>query len=224
MSPSCLRFYGRHHGKKISPSRQALMTTLLPQIQFKDMDSIPSGVPVYLEIGFGGGEHLFAVAQAHPEAFFVGAEPFVNGVASLLDLLHQNPEVRNICIYPDDVRKLFEVFPDRLFDGIFLLYPDPWPKVRHEKRRFLVPDQQRSLARLLKPDGWLQVATDVEAYALWAQEVMDQTGLWRQTLEDIHCPPQGWVTTRYEQKGLKAGRVPTYLLYKLAVQALPQGQ
>lgn len=213
MSIPVLRFYGRHHGKKISTSRQGLMKTFLPQVLFSAGDCLPVDRPVYLEIGFGGGEHLLAMAQQHPEAFFIGAEPFVNGVASLVDLLAHNPQVNNVRIYPDDVRKLFEFFPAQSFDGVFLLYPDPWPKVRHEKRRFLVPNQQQALARILKPKGWVQVATDAEAYALWAQEVMEQTGLWQQTLTDIHCPPKDWVTTRYEQKGLKAGRVPTYLLY-----------
>ena len=213
MAGPVLRFYGRHHGKRLSAARQALMQTFLPRVRFSDVASLPKGVPLYLEIGFGGGEHLFAMAQRHPEAFFVGAEPFVNGVASLVDMLHQNPQVQNVRIYPDDIRQVFDALPDGIFDGIFLLYPDPWPKVRHEKRRFLVPSQQQQLARLLKPDGWLQVATDAADYALWAQQVMQETGLWRQTQTDIHCPPADWVTTRYEQKGLKAGRMPSYFLY-----------
>lgn len=213
MTASIIRFYGRHHGKKLSSSRQELMKTFLPQVQFYPEVSLPKDKPLYLEIGFGGGEHLFAMAQRHPEAFFIGAEPFVNGVASLVDVLYHNPDVRNVRIYPDDVRKLFEALPDGLFDGIFLLYPDPWPKIRHEKRRFLVPEQQKELARLLKADGWLQVATDAADYAEWAQQVMKETGLWQQTFADIHCPPKEWITTRYEQKGLKAGRVPTYLRY-----------
>ena len=213
MTTEFLRFYGRHHGKRISAFRQDLMKTLLPQILFSGAESLPTDRPVFLEIGFGGGEHLLGIAQQHPDALFIGAEPFVNGVASLLDLLYHNPQVKNVRIFPDDVRKLFEIFPNGIFDGIFLLYPDPWPKVRHEKRRFLVPAQQKELARLLKKDGWLQVATDEAGYALWAQEIMRATGLWRQTLTDVHCPPPEWVTTRYEQKGLKAGRVPTYLLY-----------
>ncbi len=232
------RFYGRRKGKKLKSSRLTLMDTLLPRIQvaFPENSQVIS-VPdlfdepkehYWLEVGFGGGEHLAGQALVHPEVGFIGAEPFVNGVASLLAHLNgcdmgtvqKTPNlldpkrVDNVRIFPDDIRLLFPNFPDESFDKIFVLYPDPWPKARHEDRRFLTQTNLKELHRLLKPKGQLRVATDVSGYASWALEQIECSDLFTSVKDDIYTPPAGWISTRYEQKGIKAGRKPVYFIYE----------
>ena len=231
------RFYGRRHGKRLKSSRLFLMENLLPKVAIAepedktkpiDMAALFGFKPtqVWLEVGFGGGEHLAAQALKHKDVAFIGAEPFLNGVASLL--VHLNTDTNlvdetrlinparadNVRIYPDDIRHLFPVFVDETFERIFVLYPDPWPKARHEDRRFIGQKNLPEIARLLTKTGELRIATDVEQYATWAQEQVEQSGLFTRINEDIRKPFDDWVTTRYEQKGLKAGRTPTYLIYR----------
>ena len=231
------RFYGRRHGKRLKSSRLFLMENLLPKIAIAEPEDKTKPIDfaamfgfkpaqVWLEVGFGGGEHLAAQALKHKDVGFIGAEPFLNGVASLLvhlntdtnvvDQTHLINPVRadNVRIYPDDIRHLFPVFEDESFERIFVLYPDPWPKARHEDRRFIGQKNLPEIARLLTKTGELRIATDVEQYATWAQEQVELSGLFTRINEDIRKPFEDWVTTRYEQKGLKAGRTPTYLIYR----------
>lgn len=228
------RFYGRRHGKKLKGTRIFLMEQLLPRLEIKDPDGpidLKTLYPftpkaLWLEVGFGGGEHLAQMAKEHKDIGFIGAEPFVNGVASLLAHLNGSwgraaNETRlleegrsdNVRIYADDVRKLFPFFTDESFERIFVLYPDPWPKARHEDRRFLGPKNLKEIARLLISGGELCVATDVASYAVWTIQQAESSDLFIQTNEDIYQSPPDWVSTRYEQKGLKAGRRPVYLTY-----------
>lgn len=228
------RFFGRRHGKKIKGTRLYLMEHLLPKVAL-DVPSVPFEMQtlfgikpkeIWLEVGFGGGEHLAGQAQKHPDVGFIGAEPFLNGVASLLAHLNGTwgkaaDETRllapgrtdNVRIFADDIRKLFPYFPPETFSKIFVLYPDPWPKARHEDRRFLGQKNLAALAKLLTPDGELRVATDVAQYACWAIEQIEASGLFIQSNENIYQPFSDWISTRYEQKGLKEGRKPTYLSY-----------
>ena len=232
------RFYGRRHGKKIKGTRLFLMENLLPKIQLTEptnktqpLDSMSlfnfKPKQLWLEVGFGGGEHLAYQAKQHPDIGFIGAEPFLNGVASLLSHLNgswgkeaketpliEDGRTDNVRIFADDIRKLFPHFKDGFFDRIYVLYPDPWPKSRHEDRRFIGQKNLPELARLLTAKGELRIATDVEQYALWAQEQIEQTGLFHRTNPNTRQPFSDWFSTRYEQKGLKAGRVPTYLVYQ----------
>ena len=229
------RFYGRRHGKKIKGSHLYLMEQFLPEVAL----SVPTQ-PIHprdyfpthpnklcLEVGFGGGEHLAELAAREPHTGFIGAEPFLNGVVSLLAHLNGTwgksaddtrlwAEGRgdNVRIFADDIRLLFPFWPDSVFDEIFVLYPDPWPKKRHANRRFIGQSNLRELHRLLKADGELQIATDVEDYATWAREQVAESQLFEQTNGDVRQPPKGWISTRYEQKGLAAGRRPTYLIYR----------
>ena len=233
-TPTDTRFYGRRHGKKLKESRLFLMDNLLPRILIEKSEDKRKASDlfgfcpkeVWLEVGFGGGEHLAGQAFRHPDIGFVGAEPFLNGVASLLvhlntddgakinqDFLINPTRNDNVRVYPDDIRHLFPSFEDKSFAKIFVLYPDPWPKARHEDRRFLNPNNLPELYRLLSDDGELRVATDVEDYGLWAQETINASGLFTLKNQDIRTPPQDWISTRYEQKGLKAGRKPMYLTY-----------
>lgn len=233
---SDLRFFGRRKGKAIKPSKQQLIDKLLPRLkpvlptngEKYDMNTFFGIRPseVWLEIGFGGGEHLAELSKRNPAIGFIGAEPFINGVVSLLSHLngsfekqtkHANLEavrVDNVRIWPDDVRKLFPFFKDGLFQRIFLLYPDPWPKIRHAERRFINAANLRHLYRLLTDDGCLFVATDVADYASWTMEQTALDGRFQQINPNIYYPPADWIPTRYEKKGIKAGRKPIYLIFQ----------
>ena len=234
-SKRALRFFGRRKGKAIKPSREKLMDALLPRVQVSkpangliDFQTLFGIKPtqMWLEIGFGGGEHLAYQARVNPTVGIIGAEPFLNGVVSLLAHLngsHQKPVQHtdlengrsdNVRIWPDDVRPIFPFCPNGCFDRIFVLYPDPWPKARHAERRFLNQTNLKSLYRLLADDGELRVATDVVPYADWALEQIQTSGLFYLANSDIHQPPPDWFSTRYEQKGLAAGRVLTYFIFK----------
>ena len=234
------RFYGRRHGKPIRESRQKLLTELLPQValpapvadRMADLSSVFGICPheVWLEIGFGGGEHVADMALRYPDVGIIGAEPFVNGVASLLAHLngsHQKPVQHsglspdrpdNVRIWPDDIRPLFPLFPAGCFERIFLLYPDPWPKARHAERRFINSRNIPHLARLLSDTGALYLATDVADYAAWALDQMALSDLFVQVHPDPTCPPDDWIPTRYERKGIAAGRKPTYLIFRKKVK------
>ena len=229
-----LRFFGRRKGKAIGASRERLMKELLPKIQIKlptkgkiKMDKLFAFKPkeLWLEVGFGGGEHVAELSKQYSHVGFIGAEPFLNGVSSLLAHLngsHRFPKDEtgleegrsdNVRIWPDDIRLVFPYLPDAVFDRIFVLYPDPWPKARHAERRFINQDNLSRIYRLLKPTGRLFVATDVIGYADWVQEQMRLFQKFNQDNKDIHQAPTDWVPTRYEQKGIQAGRQPIYFVF-----------
>ncbi len=233
-----LRFFGRRQGKTLKTSKKKLLDELLPQLTPVlpesgkiDAAELFSFTPqsLSLEIGFGGGEHLAELSEKYPNIGFIGAEPFMNGVASLLAYINGSHtcatthtdiapnRVDNVRIWPDDVRDLFGFFNDKVFQDIYLLYPDPWPKARHVERRFTNHFNQAHLYRLLKDDGSFFVATDVEQYALWTQEKVIEVGLFEQINDNIYAPPPDWVPTRYEKKGILAGRQPIYLVFKKKV-------
>ncbi|MDR5652824.1 tRNA (guanine(46)-N(7))-methyltransferase TrmB [Ruixingdingia sedimenti] len=217
-------FYGRTHGKTLRRSQKTYLTEdlevlRLPGVTFDenpdrhplDLAARFGGRLVWLEIGFGGGEHLVHMAGLHPEVGLIGCEPFVNGIAMALGKLRA-AEGGNVAIHPGDVRDLFDVLPDAALSKVFLNYPDPWPKARHHRRRFVTPEYLLPLARACAPGAELRVATDIPDYV-------------RQTLEEV--PPAGfdlirhsgepwadWISTRYEQKALREGRVPDYLTFR----------
>ncbi len=201
--------------------KSALMRDLLPQIQI-DLMGLERLDPVglfgnkphmlCLEVGFGGGEHLAMQAEKHPEAGFIGCEPFINGIASLLDHIDKR-KLANILIFPDDARLLMDALPDACLDRCFVLYPDPWPKKRHIERRFINPENLDRLARVLKPGGELRLATDVALLGEWMRARASEHPVFS-CIYNGQTPPTGWVVTRYEQKGIAAGRQPVYLVYK----------
>lgn len=167
---------------------------------------------LWLEIGFGGGEHLAAQAAANPGTGFIGCEPFVNGVASLLGHV-EKAGLRNVRIYPDDARDLLDALPEACLEKVFVLFADPWPKKRHHERRFVGPGNLPRLARVLKSGAELRLATDVMPLAEWMR---DHTSA-HSAFEKIHdgmTPPPDWVETRYEQKGRAAGREPVYMVFR----------
>jgi len=220
-------FYGRRHGQTMNRILHDYLETDLaglspgPVSIDENPDRNPLNLadrfgdrPVWLEIGFGSGEHLAHQAGLHPDVAFIGCEPFVNGVATLLGKLRRN-ELTNVAVYPDDVRDLFDVLPDRSIDRAFLLYPDPWPKKRHNRRRFVTSGYLTQLARVLRPGAEFRVATDIADYVRQTLEQVPASGFaWQaENANDWRQPWSDWVSTRYEQKALREGRRPHYLTF-----------
>jgi tRNA (guanine-N7-)-methyltransferase len=197
-----LRTFGRIKSRPIKPRQAALLETLLPKIAF-DPAEPPTG-ETWLEIGFGGGEHLAEQAARHPNVRIIGAEPFVNGVASALRHVEERG-VANVRLHQGDAREVLAALPEGVLSRIFILFPDPWPKARHNKRRLIQPEVVTELARVLKPGGRLRFATDWADYANRALEMFIASPHLRWSAgeaDDWRVPPADHVTTRYEEKRL----------------------
>jgi len=218
--PGYLRSYGRRRGKKLRPGRERLMENVLPGISIKPgapvTDQFPSDIrELWMEIGFGGGEHLAAQAKAHPEVGIIGCEPFLNGVAKLLSLLDENKS-ENVRIYADDARDIFPDVADGALDRAFILFPDPWPKAKHHKRRLIQTPLLDDLARMLKDGGEFRFASDHMGYVRWVLSFALKHPDFEWMAEgprDWRDPPDDWTRTRYEQKAL-AGDVMVYLRFR----------
>ncbi len=170
---------------------------------------------VWLEIGFGGGEHLAALAAAHPEVGILGVEPFINGVAKLLRAIEDH-ELGNVRVLMDDARLLLKSLPENSIERAFVLFPDPWPKMRHHKRRIVNTETVTELARVIHPGGELRLATDDPDYARWMLAAMlaERQFAWlAERAADWRDRPGDWPPTRYEAKALAAGRRPVYLRF-----------
>ena len=180
-----------------------------------------------LEIGFGGGEHLAARAKAAPDIGFIGCEPFLNGVAKLLLAIIEASEadnLRNIIVHDDDARDVLDALPDASLGTIYLLYPDPWPKKRHHKRRFISAANLQQIFRVLRPGGAFLVASDIADYLNWTLIHMKAHGGfdWAATQsEDWQCAPKDWPGTRYEAKAKAAGRKLGYLVFSRRTHRQP---
>ncbi len=206
------RLYGRAAGKPLSKRQQALIDDVLPTLgvpptergQLQPGSLFVGSHEVWLEIGFGGGEHLAGQAKLHADIGFIGAEPFVDGVAKLLTALEEQ-EISNVRLRRGDARDLVAQFADRSIDRAFILFPDPWPKTRHRKRRLVQPDFIVELARVLKAGARLRFATDWADYANRALADLVASGLfdWTATrADDWRVAPADHVTTRYQEKRL----------------------
>ena len=205
-----LRSFGRVKGRPIKPRQAGLLDTLLPGLALDvgspiDPHRFMSGAAeVWLEIGFGGGEHLAAQAARRPDVLALGAEPFLNGAASVLRHL-EAVGAGNVRLHVGDARDLVAALPAGVLDRVFILFPDPWPKARHHKRRLVQPAFVAELSRVLKPGGRLRFATDWADYANWSLERLRAEPRLRWTAaraDDWRIPPDDHVTTRYEQKRL----------------------
>jgi tRNA (guanine-N7-)-methyltransferase len=205
-----LRSYGRIKSRPIKARQAGLMDSLLPRIAIDlggPIDPIslkPDAGEVWLEIGFGGGEHMAAQAGRRPDVLVLGAEPFLNGVASAVRHV-QEQALGNVRLLNGDARELMSLLPDACLTRIFVLFPDPWPKTRHHKRRIIQADTLKDMARLLRSGGRLRFATDVAGYADWALErvLASPDFTWSaQRADDWRVPPADHVTTRYEEKKL----------------------
>jgi tRNA (guanine-N7-)-methyltransferase len=207
------QFYGRRKGKSLRRHHSALMDELLPVLRVQMADPLAMmPEPRWLEIGFGGGEHLAHQAELHPDVSFLGAEPFVNGVAKLLAAI-EDKALQNVRIHDGDARDLLEVLSARSFARIYLLYPDPWPKARHTKRRFVSPDTVQHFHRILRPDGLFLFASDIEDYVNWTRQHMAAHGGFAEEGNAAE-PYEDWIETRYEAKARREGRGSRYLTFR----------
>lgn len=221
-------FYGRRHGKTLRESQRHYLDEDLAALSpgAVDWEANPDRVPldlaarfggreVWLEVGFGGGEHMVHQAAANPGAAIIGCEPFINGVAMLLGKIRA-AGVENVAVHPGDVRDLFDVLPEAGIARAFLLYPDPWPKKRHHRRRFVTPGFLGPLARVLRPGAEFRVATDIPDYVRQTLAEVPRAGFeWlAEGPSDWREPWDDWLSTRYEQKALREGRVPHYLTFR----------
>lgn len=220
-------FYGRIKGKTLKQSQRGYLDEDLAALSPGPVDwdvnpdrtpldpaAIFGGRPVWLEVGFGGGEHMVHQASRNPDVGIIGCEPYINGVAMLLGKIRK-AGTDNVAVHPGDVRDLFDVLPDASIDRAFLLYPDPWPKARHHRRRFVTPEHLAPLARVLKPGAVFRVATDIPDYVRQTMQQVPRHGFtWTaRGPEDWRVAWDDWVSTRYEQKALREGRVPHYMTF-----------
>jgi tRNA (guanine-N7-)-methyltransferase len=212
------------------PGRRRLLAEKLPELRFElppdgriDPWALFEARPraLWLEIGFGGGEHLAALAAAHPEVGFLGVEPFLTGVAKLVGAC-ETAALRNVRILVDDARLLLGALPDACLERVFVLFPDPWPKARHHKRRIVNAVTLAELARVMVPGGELRLATDDPDYAraMLAALLGEPRFTWlAERAADWRRRPADWPPTRYEAKALAAGRAPVYLRGRRVIPA-----
>jgi tRNA (guanine-N7-)-methyltransferase len=217
-------FFGRRKGHALKPRQAALFDTLLTRLALDLTRPAPNDVralfdntnDVRLEIGFGGAEHLIAEAERAPHTGFIGSEPFINGMAKALVMIDER-KLSNIRLHHGDASELLAWLPSASLARIDLLYPDPWPKRRHWKRRFVQDDSVAALARILRPGGEFRFATDIPDYAEWTlARLMRSPGFdWTaEQADDWRKPWAGFTSTRYEAKAKREGRVPCYLIFR----------
>ena len=224
-SPSSQRaFFGRRKGHALKPRQAALFDTLLPKISIAIARPAPAALralfddvdEVRLEIGFGGAEHLVAQAQANPRVGYIGTDGFLNAIAKALVAIDER-KLGNVRLYHGDASALIDWLPALSLTRIDLLYPDPWPKRRHWKRRFVQDDSLKRLARLLKSGDEFRFATDIPSYAehVLMRILRSDDFTWTaQRADDWRMPWAGFVRTRYEAKAIREGRTPAYFIFR----------
>ncbi len=221
-------FYGRFKGKTLRPNQKEFLEEDLeplspgpvgwdvnPDREKLDVEAMFDGRPLWLEIGFGGGEHLVHMAKTYPDMGIIGCEPFINGVAMLLGKIRE-AGVTNLKVHPGDARDLFDVLPDGCVEKAFLNYPDPWPKKRHHRRRFVTQEHLQPLAQVMAQGSEFRVATDIPDYVRQTMQEVPQAGFeWlAEGPADWREPWGDWISTRYEQKALREGRTPHYMTFR----------
>jgi tRNA (guanine-N7-)-methyltransferase len=216
-------FYGRRKGKALRDGQSHLIEHTLPRLRLPEGDIadlealFPQPVEaVRLEIGFGGGEHLRHEASGHPGTGFIGVEPFVNSMAKMMVAVEETP-LANLRVFDDDATRLLDWLPEASLAGIDLLYPDPWPKKKHWKRRFVSPVNLGRFARVLKTGGIFRFASDIDSYVNWTLLACKAHGgfAWEAAeADDWRKPYPGWPGTRYEAKALREQRKPAYLTFR----------
>jgi tRNA (guanine-N7-)-methyltransferase len=222
------KLYGRRKGPKLSPHKADLHRTLLPKLALNIVQGADprsyfgEGITeVWLEIGFGAGEHLLALARSYPNVGFIGAEPYEAGVAKLLTKIAEDTPV-NLRLHEGDARDILTALPDGCLGRIFILFPDPWPKTRHHKRRFIQMEMLNAFARVLKPGGELRFASDDAGYAAWTLERALNHPAFAWTAKgpnDWKMHPADWPQTRYEAKALHGP--PVFLRFVRTVTVSP---
>ncbi len=216
-----MRSFGRRRGRKLSPRQETLLADLLPRLAL-DLsrppapDQLgPAATPLWLEIGFGGAEHMIWQAERNPAVRIIGCEPFEEGIVKALSAIASLP-LDNLRLHADDARAVLRWLPPASLDRCFVLYPDPWPKKRHAKRRLLSAPTLALIARALKPGAELRIATDIGDYArtiLIAAAATPQLEWQARTASDWRVRPGDWPQTRYEAKAVREGRTSAYLRF-----------
>ncbi len=223
--PEWRNFYGRIRGKTMRSSQKTYLSedldTLRPRgvtreenperAQIDPAEIFGDDRPVWLEVGFGGGEHLVHMAARYPGVGIIGCEPFINGVAMLLGKIRA-AGVTNLAVHPGDARDLMEVLPEASVARAFLNYPDPWPKRRHHRRRFVTGEHLLPLARVMAPGAEFRVATDIPDYVRQTRIEVPKAGF--ALVNEGGVAWEDWLSTRYEQKALREGRAPHYLTFR----------
>jgi tRNA (guanine-N7-)-methyltransferase len=222
--PTSRAFFGRRKGHALKPRQAALFDTLLPRLALDLAQPAPADLcalfadtaEVRLEIGFGGAEHLIVQALGSPRTGFIGSDAFINGVAKALAAIDEH-KLANVRLHHGDASELLDWLPAASLTRIDLLYPDPWPKRRHWKRRFIQDDSLKRLARILKPGGELRFATDIDDYAAYALARVLRSSDFVWTAERADDWRNAWLDfsgTRYEAKAKREGRVPAYFTFR----------
>ena len=220
MKPSPDRLYGRQRTHALRPRQQKLLDVTLPRLAVtpgfeRAFDAL------WVEVGFGGGEHSRAQIAQNPQAALIACEVFEQGLCSLLAALVPEggeadaPLPANLRIWPDDARALLRALPEASIDRLFLMFPDPWPKARHAKRRFVHPETVKLVASRLKPGAEWRIASDDPVYQAWVTEVMAAQAFFTGEAPQA-MRPEGWPPTRYEAKAWAAGRQPLYWRFRRA--------
>ena len=218
------QFYGRRRGRPLRPRQRRLAETLLPRLSISLPESgrldpktlFPPGISaVWLEVGFGGGEHLAEQAAARPDIGFIGCEVFENGIAKLLGEIDRR-RLGKVRLFTDDARLLLQALAPGAIGRVFMLFPDPWPKQRHHKRRLVAPATLDRLAEIMPEGAELRLATDDPGYLVWMLEHATVHPAFRwlaRRPSDWRERPPDWPPTRYEQKARAAGRIPVFLRF-----------
>ena len=217
-------FFGRRKGHALRARQAALFDTLLPQLALDlarpspaDLSALFDGVEeVRLESGFGGAEHLIAEAECKPRVGFIGIEPFVNGMAKALAAIEEG-KLTNIRLHHGDGTDVVAWLPATSLTRFDLLYPDPWPKRRHWKRRFVQDESVAAISRVLKPGGEFRFASDIPDYIAWTmiRTTRSPDFIWTaEQADDWRKPWPDFTRTRYEAKAIREGRIPCYLTFR----------
>ncbi|MBX9843773.1 MAG: tRNA (guanosine(46)-N7)-methyltransferase TrmB [Xanthobacteraceae bacterium] len=217
-------FFGRRKGHALKPRQAALFDTLLPKLALDLGSPAPADLrslfddahEVRLESGFGGGEHLIAEAASHPDTGFIGIEPFINGMAKALAAIDDR-KLNNIRLHHGDATDMLAWLPAAGLGRFDLLYPDPWPKRRHWKRRFVQDKSVAAIARSLRPGGEFRFASDIPGYIEWTLARLSRSPdfVWTaEQADDWRKPWPGFTRTRYEAKAVREGRTPCYLVFR----------
>lgn len=218
-----VKTFGRRRGKTLRKGQRIALQEVLPAIAIHQDELLPSSAmdlsgfdgEVRVEIGFGGGEHLLHAAEAEPNVTFIGCEPFINGVGKLVAAIGEK-NLRNIRLYTDDAMDVLRALPESSIGKVYVLYPDPWPKPRQRKRRFINEASLRQIARVLKSGGELRFATDIDDYCAWTLARVLAMGAFHWRAEDASgwlTPWPNWSGTRYESKARREGRSSAYLTF-----------
>lgn len=221
------RLYGRRRGHPLRPRQERLLSLALPRFRLTAAEAaqvralFPGAADLWLEAGFGGGEHTLALREAHPEVALIASEVFENGLCSLLTRLVPEdaeataPVPERLRLWPEDARHLLALLPEGALGRLYLMFPDPWPKARHAKRRFVHPATLPVVARALRPGAEWRIASDDPTYQAWVEEVLlSGQPFFALASEARGERPAGWFPTRYEAKAIREGRTPRYWTFR----------